>query len=166
MTRRGGGSRHHPIAFAGFVPLQAASLSGNSRITWTRSETSMAAQRAISSTVRPQPRQSPVRASRVQTLTHGVSIMGSVRIGCEHSQRRQKYNCAIVARLQILGARTEQRSAVQPPRGEASLHRRCVRSQGRKIGFFAWDRHQWTLNTWKDSRQRCAKTLRPSLRGA
>src|SRR5215470_12266710 len=115
VTRRGGGSRHHPIAFAGFVPLQAASLSGNSRITWARSETSMAVQRAISSTVRPQPRQSPVRASRVQTLTHGVSIMGSVRIGCEHSQRRQKYNCAIVARLQILDARTGQRSAVQPP---------------------------------------------------
>jgi hypothetical protein len=40
-------------------------------------------------------------------LTHGVSIMGSVRIDCDHSQRWQEYNCAIVARLQILGARTE-----------------------------------------------------------
>src|SRR5215471_10454699 len=94
VTRRGGGSRHHPIAFAALAPLQAASLSGNSRITWARSEAFMAVQQAISSTVRPQPRQSPVRASRVQTFTHGVSIMGSVRIGCDHSRRKQEYNCA------------------------------------------------------------------------
>ena len=36
----------------------------------------MALQRAISSTVRPHPRHCPERASSVQTLTQGLSIMG------------------------------------------------------------------------------------------
>src|SRR5665213_2491376 len=39
------------------------------------SRTLMAVQRAISSTVRPQPRHSPERASSVQILTQGVSII-------------------------------------------------------------------------------------------
>jgi hypothetical protein len=40
--------------------------------------------------------------------------MGLIGIDCDHSRREQEYNCAIVARLQILGARAEQRFAAQP----------------------------------------------------
>jgi len=51
--------------------------------------------------VRPQPRQKPWRASTVQILTQGVSIIGPSRsrIERDHKRRPQEGNRAIVARL-------------------------------------------------------------------
>jgi hypothetical protein len=66
----------------------------------------MLVQRAISSIVRPQPRQRPIRASRVQILTQGVSVMCICRGDHKHSGWER--NCAIVARLEDLGAGAEQ----------------------------------------------------------
>src|SRR5665811_1103581 len=59
----------------------------------------MAVQRAISSMVRPQPRHSPERASSVQILMQGLSIIVRLggRIGCDHRYRGREYNRAIVA---------------------------------------------------------------------
>ena len=58
----------------------------------------MLVHRAISSIVRPQPRHRPLRASRVQILTQGVSIMLSdVRLEGDHKHSGWEGNCAIVA---------------------------------------------------------------------
>ena len=77
----------------------------------------MLVQRLISSIVRPQPRHRPIRASRVQILTQGVSIMCYLRSDRgDHKHVGWEGNCAIVARLEDLGASTK-----QPPALEAAL---------------------------------------------
>ena len=48
---------------------------GNSAMIASRSALSMACQRAISGKVRPQPKQSPLRGSIMQTAMHGVSML-------------------------------------------------------------------------------------------
>ena len=64
----------------------------------------MRLQRVISSTVRPQPRQRPARASRVQILTQGLgsrSWVSSGRVGCDLKHRIREGNRVIVARLEV-----------------------------------------------------------------
>ena len=48
---------------------------GNSAITASRSALSMRCQRAISGSVRPQPKQRLVLGSIIQTAMHGVSLL-------------------------------------------------------------------------------------------
>jgi len=71
-----------------------ASRAGNSAMTRLRSSALIAVQRAISSTVRPQPRQRPERASSVQILMQGLSIMDGFGRGFdgEHKHWRHKHN--------------------------------------------------------------------------
>src|SRR5579862_9992252 len=85
----GGGSCYTAVLAAG-----AASRSGNSAITRLRSSTLIMVHCAISLTVRPQPRHRPERASSVQILTQGLSIIGALGVGIagEHSHGGREHN--------------------------------------------------------------------------
>jgi hypothetical protein len=68
-------------------------------MTRRRSAALIALQRAISGTVRPQPKQRPERASSVQIFTQGLSIIAESRsrILTEHNCRERERNRPLVA---------------------------------------------------------------------
>src|SRR5262245_51780390 len=112
QKRPGEAAAHSIILGAVVAGLQVTRRSGNLSITWARSEALMLAQQAISSIVRPQPRHKPIRASRVQRLTQGGSIIVLHEATITSAERKA------IARLSqccdALGAGTEQRSAAEP----------------------------------------------------
>src|SRR5262249_60502275 len=68
-------SQHSRVGAAALGASGGGRREGNSPLARLRSDALMAAARGISAMGRPQPRHWPLRASRVQTLTQGVSIM-------------------------------------------------------------------------------------------